>query len=114
MKLTELIEIDILQKIQDSFSKFTGMASITTNPEGVPITVGSGFSEFCMKYTRNGSVLGNRRCEACDKKGAVCTLQSGKATTYFCHAGLVDFAAPIMLNDEMIGCFIGGQVRTSM
>lgn len=24
MKLTELIEIDILQKIQDSFSKFTG------------------------------------------------------------------------------------------
>lgn len=36
MKLTELIEIDILQKIQDSFSKFTGMASITTNPEGVP------------------------------------------------------------------------------
>ena len=26
MKLTELIEIDILQKIQDSFSKFTGMA----------------------------------------------------------------------------------------
>ena len=68
MKLTELIEIDILQKIQDSFSKFTGMASITTNPEGAPITVGSGFSEFCMKYTRNGSVLGNRRCEACDKK----------------------------------------------
>ena len=42
----------------------------------------------------------------------MCTLQSGKATTYFCHAGLVDFAAPIMLNDEMIGCFIGGQVRT--
>lgn len=112
MKLTELMEIDILQKIQDSFSKFTGMASITTDPEGVPITVGSGFSEFCMKYTRQGSVLGNRRCEACDKKGAVCTLESGRATTYFCHAGLVDFAAPIMLNDEMIGCFIGGQVRT--
>ena len=75
MKLTEFIEIDILQKIQDSFSKFTGMASITTNPEGAPITVGSGFSEFCMKYTRNGSVLGNRRCEACDKK-VLCVLCS--------------------------------------
>lgn len=46
MKLTELIEIDILQKIQDSFSKFTGMASITTNPEGAPITVGADSLNF--------------------------------------------------------------------
>ena len=34
----------------------------------------------------------------------------GKPTSYFCHANLVDFAAPIMLGDRMIGSFIGGQV----
>ena len=37
---------------------------------------------------------------------------SGKPCTYFCHAGLVDFAAPIMANGRMIGSFIGGQVLT--
>lgn len=34
----------------------------------------------------------------------------GKPVSYFCHANLVDFAAPIMLGDQMIGSFIGGQV----
>ncbi len=34
----------------------------------------------------------------------------GKPTSYFCQANLVDFAAPIMLGDRMIGSFIGGQV----
>ena len=37
-------------------------------------------------------------------------LESGKPVWYYCHAGLVDFAAPIMLGDRMIGSFIGGQV----
>ncbi|MBP1563615.1 MAG: PocR ligand-binding domain-containing protein [Oscillospiraceae bacterium] len=37
-------------------------------------------------------------------------LETGKPTSYFCHANLVDFAAPIMLGDRMIGSFIGGQV----
>ena len=112
MKLIDLIGVDILQRIQDSFSKFTGMASITTDENGIPITKGSNFSAFCMELTR-GTVLGNRRCEECDKMGAIRTLESGNATTYFCHAGLMDFAAPIMLNDKMIGCIIGGQVRTA-
>lgn len=37
-------------------------------------------------------------------------MDSGKPVSYFCHANLVDFAAPIMLGDQMIGSFIGGQV----
>ena len=53
-----------------------------------------------MKYTRN-SVEGNRRCVKCDNE---CT------GTYYCHAGLMDFAIDIMLNDEKVGAIIGGQV----
>ena len=48
--------------------------------------------------------------ENCDKLGAVMTLQQKKPVSYRCHADLVDFAAPIMLGDRMIGSFIGGQV----
>ena len=37
-------------------------------------------------------------------------LREGRSIAYTCHAGLIDFAAPIVVNDELIGCFIGGQV----
>ncbi|MGN1481060.1 PocR ligand-binding domain-containing protein, partial [Porcipelethomonas sp.] len=46
----------------------------------------------------------------CDKAGAELTMKSGRACTYYCHAGLVDYAAPIIVNGKMIGSFIGGQV----
>ena len=42
--LTELIKPNILQQIQDAFSEYSGMASITTDAEGVPVTAGSNFT----------------------------------------------------------------------
>ncbi len=107
--LTDVISVDILQQLQNAFSEMTGMAAVTTDAYGVPITEPSNFSEFCMKYTRQ-TPLGNSRCMRCDKMGAELTMNSGRACTYYCHAGLVDFAAPILFKDKMIGSFIGGQV----
>lgn len=109
MKLTDLIDIRTLQEIQDGFAAATGMAALTTDADGVAVTKGSNFTDFCMKLTRC-SVLGKERCEKCDRDGGCRSMQTGSAVTYVCHGGLVDFAAPIMLNGEMIGSFIGGQV----
>lgn len=109
LTLTDLISVDILQQIQDAFSAMTGMAALTTDRHGVAVTKGSNFTDFCMKYTRT-SALGKSRCEQCDKQGAELALKNGKSCAYQCHAGLFDYAAPIMANGEMIGCFIGGQV----
>lgn len=66
INLTDLIDVDMLQMLQDSFSMLTGMASLTTDRYGVPVTTGSRFSDFCMKHTRMSEV-GRRRCEQCDK-----------------------------------------------
>lgn len=109
LKLVDLIEVEMLQKIQDSFSNLTGMAALTTDRDGTPITKGSGFTEFCMKYTRK-SELGRKRCEQCDKEGAEMCMKYGRSFAYYCHGGLMDYAAPIMVRGEMIGSFIGGQV----
>ncbi len=111
LSLTELIDLNILQQIQDAFSDMTGMAALTADHKGIAVTKGSNFTDFCMKYTRR-SELGNRRCENCDRKGGEMTLTNGRSCSYYCHAGLVDFAAPIMANGQMIGSFIGGQVLT--
>ena len=109
--LTDMIPTEILQEIQDAFSEYTGMAALITDAKGVPITKGSGFTRFCMEMTRE-SEDGRKKCEACDRQGAFTTMQSGKPAVYTCHAGLTDYAAPILLNGGFIGSFIGGQVRT--
>lgn len=111
IKLTDLISVKTLQEIQDGFADLTGMAALTTDADGVPVTKGSNFTDFCMDLTRKSS-KGSLLCERCDREGAEKTNLTGKASTYECHAGLVDFAAPIMLNGNMIGSFIGGQVLT--
>ncbi len=110
--LTDLIDIRTLQRIQDGFSAYTKMASITADANGIPITKESRFTDFCINLTRK-SVLGCKRCNECDRAGAIKTLYSGKPIVYYCHAGLIDYASPIMIKDHLIGCFIGGQVRTS-
>lgn len=100
MKLTDFMDLKLLQKIQDAFSDATGLAAIAVDNNGKYITQGSNFTDFCMKYTR-GCAEGAKRCEKCD--------QEGKGT-YECHAGLMDFSIDIVLNGEKLGSVIGGQV----
>ena len=46
--------------------------------------------------------------------GAVRVMETQTPVSYFCHANLVDFAAPIMANGVMVGSFIGGQILTTL
>lgn len=100
MELKEFMDMSKLQKIQDDFSNATGLAAIAVGMDGEYITEPSNFTDFCIKYTR-GSEEGLRRCVKCDNE---C---SG---TYFCHAGLMDFAFDLIINGEKVGAIIGGQV----
>lgn len=68
--------------------------------------------EFCSRYTK-GSKEGLRRCQQCDKQAALDAAKNGKPAIYTCHAGLTDFAVPIMLDGQFLGCFCGGQVTTA-
>lgn len=111
LKLTDLIDVETLQRIQDGFSNMTDIAALTTDAEGNPVTEGSNFSEFCMKYTRS-TEKGCKSCMECDKWGAEMAMKKGKATVYFCHADLVEFSAPIVADGRLVGCFLGGQVLT--
>lgn len=108
IKLTDVIELKALQKIQDAFSKAVGMAALCTDMEGA-ITKGSGFTHFCMDLTRCSKV-GAERCNKCDLMGGEEALRTGHPAVYTCHGGLCDFAAPIIINGKHIGSMIGGQV----
>ena len=112
LHLADLIDTEILQKLQDDFTEMTGMAAIVREADGVPVTYGSNIPDFCVKYTRT-SKEGCMRCEQCYQKGAEQVMEFGKAAVYFCHAGLIEFIAPIMAGGKFVGSFIGGHVFIS-
>lgn len=108
--IADLLDLDALQQIQDGFAEYTGLAVVTTDQNGIPFTKGSGFTRLCNEMVRK-TEKGLCRCEQCDRDGAYRTLHEGCVTVYRCHAGLLDFATPIIVNDEVIGSFVGGQIR---
>ncbi len=110
-ELNQILDLKFWQSLQDNFSELSGMATLTVDNEK-PVTSGSHFTDFCTMYTRQ-SELGLERCNDCDLKAGRKSWKSGKPLVYKCHAGLVDMAAPIMVNGRQVGSVLGGQVLTS-
>lgn len=100
MRIQDFFDIKQLDGIMSDWSKATGLATIAVDKDGNYISSEIGFTDFCMKYTR-GSKEGCRRCVHCDN---TCT------GTYYCHAGLMDFSVDIVVEGEVLGKIIGGQV----
>lgn len=111
VKLQDIFDMQFLQDFQDSFARAVGVAAITVDKEGNAVTKPTNFTDFCMKCNR-GNAVGNKRCIACDKQGGEQAARTGKPAVYECHAGLMDFGAPIILKGQQIGSIIGGQVLT--
>lgn len=112
LNLTELLDLEILQHFQDSFSTALDISSGISDENGVAITKHHSNCEFCSRYTK-GSEKGLLRCQQCDKQAALAVMENKRPTVYTCHAGLTDFAVPIMLDGHFLGSFCGGQVTTA-
>lgn len=111
LKIEDVIDLDFLQQFQNTFAESLGITSIAVDIDGTPITSPSNFTRFCMDFTRQ-SPLGCKRCMEGDRKGGEESARTGKPAIYECHAGLIDFASPIMLEGRQIGSMLGGQVLT--
>lgn len=100
MDIRDFLDIAHVEELMQNWSDATGLATIGVDAKGEYFTKGINFTDFCMKYTR-GTEEGARRCEKCDAEGK---------DTYFCHAGLMDFAQDIIVDGQKVGSIIGGQV----
>lgn len=111
LDIKDVIDINLLQSFQDNFAQSMNMASITVDRNGNPVTIPSFYTSFCTNYVHSTSI-GDSRCAECHKKGGEIAARTGKPYIYTCHAGLIDFAAPILVNGQLIGTILGGQVLT--
>lgn len=109
IRLTDLFDVETLQRLQDTFSSALGISTGISDENGVPLTKHVSNCEFCSKYTK-GSQEGLKRCQLCDKQGAELAMENGGMKLYTCHAGLRDYAVPIIVEGKCIGSIFGGQV----
>lgn len=111
IKVSDVIDIKLLQSFLDNFAIGMNIASVAVDIEGNPLTKPSSYTNICSNYTHK-SRIGDERCAESHKKGGEEAARTGKPYVFRCHAGLIDFAAPIMLNGTLIGTVLGGQILT--
>lgn len=112
LEIKDVIDINLLQRFQDNFAESMDIASITVDINGKPVTKPSSYTSFCIDFTQS-TKIGTDRCAQSHKRGGEEAARLGKPYVYTCHAGLVDFAAPIMIDGKQIGTILGGQILTS-
>lgn len=105
----DLFDLDDIQRIQDQFALATGVASIITTPEGVPITQPSNFCRLCRDIIRN-TEKGLNNCFKSD--AAVGQYNpSGPIIQPCLSGGLWDGGAGISVGGIHIANWLIGQVR---
>lgn len=106
--LRELVDLHKLQEIQDTFAEDTGLAMITVDSSGTPMTQASQFSALCQLLRRDPKV--RQLCYNCDAHGGFQSAIEGRPVVYQCHAGLVDFSVAITRGSQYLGAVMAGQV----
>jgi ligand-binding sensor protein len=109
LRLKDLINLEMLQKVQDNFSTAVGIALVTVDTRGVPVSKLSNFTDHCraMRSTKEGRAC----CIRSDNAGGRMAMARGKPTFFLCHGGLVDIAVPLVLQGTYLGAILAGQVR---
>lgn len=107
LKLESILNLKRFQKIQDEIALATDLAVITVDAKGRPVTRHSRCSDLC-KIVRDTPKY-SKMCEKCDSKGGAEASRIHRPFMYLCHMGIVDFAIPIIVENQYLGAFMAGQ-----
>lgn len=109
ISITNLVDLDQLQRLQDQFSEATDLAIISVDYKGTPVTEAHGFTSFCALMRLDPAT--RKLCYSCDAHGGLQAAIEGRPHIYRCHAGLVDFSVPITVGKQYVGAILCGQVQ---
>ncbi|MCJ7688694.1 MAG: PocR ligand-binding domain-containing protein, partial [Clostridiaceae bacterium] len=108
ISFTDVIDVTTLKDIQDKLTKIVHFSTITVDIHGIPVCEENNFTPFCNLIRSSPEGLSN--CISCDCQAGFLAMKDREAKVYNCHVGLIDCAAPIIVNDYHLGTVLGGQV----
>ena len=104
-RFSELVDVASLQALMDSFSQVLGIANAIVDVDGVVIT-SSGWQDVCVNPATCG------RCVESDTTLVESMLNGAPFAVYGCLNGLVDTAAPIVVDGQHVANVFTGQFFT--
>lgn len=112
LEIKDIIDVHVLQSFLDNFAIAVNCAAVSVDLNGQEVTKPSYYRDFCQEYIHK-STVGDQRCAICHNEMGEKAVKQGKPYIGHCHAGLIDFAAPIMVEGHHIGTVLGGQILDS-
>lgn len=109
LSLFDIVDLQVLQEMQDSFSTVTKLAMVIVDYRGKPVTRYSNFTDYCM-HMRNNSLC-RKLCYDSDAYAGIKAARNSSPYIYTCYSGLTDIAIPIVFQGHMLGTILAGQVR---
>ena len=108
--IESFLDPDYLEEILASFSKATGLHIEAVNRKGETLAIlgNKNRCDFCQ-FIRSHS-KGEKKCIASYKEATLEAVKWNEPYFFRCHAGLVIWAVPIILDNVFLGSIICGQV----
>lgn len=106
-ELSDLIDIGPLDKLVDHFHRIIGLPIIITNADG-RLLIQKGGQDICTKFHR-ANTRSSQRCIASDNYVKEC-WRDKPYLGYRCLNGMMDYAAPIVLEGQHLGTVFTGQI----
>ncbi len=108
LQLTDFLDLESLQQIQDSFCQATHVASLMTGTDGEPITRPSNFCHLCagiIRQTEQGYIN-------CRKSDSLIGQPNDGPNVHRCYSGnLMDAGVSIHVGGRHIANWLIGQIR---
>lgn len=100
----------IVSSILNDYTNVTDIACIYVDIKGRERSSKYNFTQFCQ-FMRSIPAFRNK-CYQCDLYGGLETFKNQSCCPYRCHAGLIDFAIPIVHENQLHGFIVSGQMAS--
>lgn len=100
----------VVGSIINDYTNATGIACVYVDIKGRERSSKYNFTKFCQ-FMRSIPAF-RMKCYQCDLCGGLETFKNQSCCPYRCHAGLVDFAIPIVHENQLHGFIVSGQMAS--
>lgn len=103
----DVIDHHTLSRLARTFATATGLGVNVVTPRGelIPLA-GTGLHPFCRLI--QGTAAGKAGCAGSLTKGGELAAQLGEPYIFRCHAGVIEWSAPVVVQGEFLGSFSCG------